>query len=148
MRKNKSLATVLLVLFVIAAIPTQAFAAEPRTEAVEGHTHQWYFDHYDTLYIPIDGEDHLRVRYPVYYCSVSGCNEVDVSAGIEATLPHSMTSYSYTGSNYHSGKYHYVRYERSCVQCSYSDGYWDHYLCPGNGHCILPQSVFPILKDK
>ena len=37
------------------------------------HTHQWRLDHYDTTYIPIDDETHLKTVYPVYYCTVSGC---------------------------------------------------------------------------
>ena len=116
MQKIKSLAAVFLALFILAAIPTQALAAEAHVDAITAHTHQWYFDHYDTTYIPIDDD--------------------------------TMTSYSYTGSNYHAGNYHYIRYERHCVQCGHSTGYWDHYSCPGNGHCILPQSVFPVLTDK
>ena len=117
-------------------------------DAITAHTHQWYFDHYDTTYIPIDDETHLKTLYPVYKCSVSGCSAFDIRDGYESTPSHTMTSYSYTGSNYHAGNYHYIRYERHCVQCGHSTGYWDHYSCPGNGHCILPQSVFPVLTDK
>ena len=100
-----------------------------------------------TTYIPIDDETHLKTLYPVYKCSVSGCSAFDIRDGYESTPSHTMTSYSYTGSNYHAGNYHYIRYERHCVQCGHSTGYWDHYSCPGNGHCILPQSVFPVLSD-
>ena len=89
-----------------------------------------------------------KTLYPVYKCSVSGCSAFDIRDGYESTPSHTMTSYSYTGSNYHAGNYHYIRYERHCVQCGHSTGYWDHYSCPGNGHCILPQSVFPVLTDK
>ena len=28
------------------------------------HTHQWRLDHYDTTYIPIDDETHLKTVYP------------------------------------------------------------------------------------
>lgn len=148
MQKIKSLAAVFLALFILAAIPTQALAAEAHVDAITAHTHQWYYDHYDTTYIPIDDETHLKTIYPVYYCSVPGCNEFDIRDGSSSVQAHSMSSYSYTGSNYHEGNYHYIRYERSCIQCGHSDGYWDSYRCPGNGHCILPQSVFPILTDK
>ena len=125
MQKIKSLAAVFLALFILAAIPTQALAAEAHVDAITAHTHQWYFDHYDTTYIPIDDETHLKTLYPVYKCSVSGCSAFDIRDG-----------------------YEYIRYERHCVQCGHSTGYWDHYSCPGNGHCILPQSVFPVLTDK
>lgn len=148
MQKIKSLAAVFLALFILAAIPTQALAAEAHVDAITAHTHQWYFDHYDTTYIPIDDETHLKTLYSVYKCSVSGCSAFDIRDGYESTPSHTMTSYSYTGSNYHAGNYHYIRYERHCVQCGHSTGYWDHYSCPGNGHCILPQSVFPVLTDK
>ena len=120
MQKIKSLAAVFLALFILAAIPTQAFAAET----------------------------HLKTVYPVYYCTVSGCTNSYLGNGASSTVSHTMSSYSYTGNNYHSGSLHYVRYEHSCLQCGRTTGYWDHYSCPGNGHCILPQSVFPVLTDK
>ncbi len=148
MRNIKSLSAVFLAVFVLAMIPMQAFAVEADAEAIAEHTHQWYFDHYATGYVPIDDETHMKSRHPVYYCSVSGCNEFDMRDGSPSTESHSMSSYSYTGSNYHEGNYHYIRYERSCHQCGHSDGYWDPYRCPGNGHCILPQSVFPVPADK
>ena len=54
----------------------------------------------------------------------------------------------YRGNNFQSGRLPYVRYEHSCLKCGRTTGYWDHYSCPGNGHCNLPQSVFPVLTDK
>ena len=54
MKKIKSLAAVFLALFILAAIPTQAFAAETHEGVATMHTHQWRLDHYDTTYIPID----------------------------------------------------------------------------------------------
>ena len=61
MQKIKSLAAVFLALFILAAIPTQAFAAETHEGvAINAHTHQWRLDHYDTTYIPIDDETHLE----------------------------------------------------------------------------------------
>lgn len=45
MQKIKSLAAVFLALFILAAIPTQALAAEAHVDAITAHTHQWYFDH-------------------------------------------------------------------------------------------------------
>lgn len=72
-KKIKSLAAVFLALFILAAIPTQAFAAETHEGVATMHTHQWRLDHYDTTYIPIDDETHLKTVYPVYYCTVSGC---------------------------------------------------------------------------
>lgn len=95
-----------------------------------------------------DDETHLKTVYPVYYCTVSGCTNSYLGNGASSTVSHTMSSYSYTGNNYHSGSLHYVRYEHSCLQCGRTTGYWDHYSCPGNGHCILPQSVFPVLTDK
>jgi len=148
MQKIKSLAAVFLALFILAAIPTQAFAAETHEEVATMHTHQWRLDHYDTTYIPIDDETHLKTVYPVYYCTVSGCTNSYLGNGASSTVSHTMSSYSYTGNNYHSGSLHYVRYEHSCLQCGRTTGYWDHYSCPGNGHCILPQSVFPVLTAK
>ena len=73
MKKIKSLAAVFLALFILAAIPTQAFAAETHEGVATMHTHQWRLDHYDTTYIPIDDETHLKTVNPVYYCTVSGC---------------------------------------------------------------------------
>ena len=148
MKKIKSLAAVFLALFILAAIPTQAFAAETHEGVATMHTQQWRLDHYDTTYIPIDDETHLKTVYPVYYCTVSGCTNSYLGNGASSTVSHTMSSYSYTGNNYHSGSLHYVRYEHSCLQCGRTTGYWDHYSCPGNGHCILPQSVFPVLTDK
>lgn len=52
MQKIKSLAAVFLALFILAAIPTQALAAEAHVDAITAHTHQWYFDHYDTTVYP------------------------------------------------------------------------------------------------
>lgn len=54
MQKIKSLAAVFLALFILAAIPTQAFAAETHEEVATMHTHQWRLDHYDTTYIYSD----------------------------------------------------------------------------------------------
>ena len=51
MQKIKSLAAVFLALFILAAIPTQAFAAETHEEVATMHTHQWRLDHYDITYI-------------------------------------------------------------------------------------------------
>ena len=51
---------------------------------ITAHTHQWYFDHYDTTYIPIDDETHLKTLYPVYKCSVSGCSAFDIRDGYES----------------------------------------------------------------
>lgn len=51
MKKIKSLAAVFLALFILAAIPTQAFAAETHEGVATMHTHQWRLDHYDTTYI-------------------------------------------------------------------------------------------------
>ena len=63
-KKIKSLAAVFLALFILAAIPTQAFAAETHEGVATMHTHQWRLDHYDTTYIPIDDETHLKTVYP------------------------------------------------------------------------------------
>lgn len=63
MKKIKSLAAVFLALFILAAIPTQAFAAETHEGVATMHTHQWRLDHYDTTYIPIDDETHLKTVY-------------------------------------------------------------------------------------
>ena len=41
MKKIKSLAAVFLALFILAAIPTQAFAAETHEGVATMHTHQW-----------------------------------------------------------------------------------------------------------
>lgn len=46
MKKVKSLAAVFLALFILAAIPTQAFAAETHEGVATMHTHQWRLDHY------------------------------------------------------------------------------------------------------
>ena len=72
MKKIKSLAAVFLALFILAAIPTQALAAEAHVDAITAHTHQWYFDHYDTTYIPIDDETHLKTPFLVVVLSTSG----------------------------------------------------------------------------
>ena len=101
MKKIKSLAAVFLALFILAAIPTQAFAAETHEEVATMHTHQWRLDHYDTTYIPIDDETHLKTVYPVYYCTVSGCTNSYLGNGASSTVSHTMSSYSYTGNNYH-----------------------------------------------
>ena len=102
MKKVKSLAAVFLALFILAAIPTQAFAAETHEGVATMHTHQWRLDHYDTTYIPIDDETHLKTVYPVYYCTVSGCTNSYLGNGASSTVSHTMSSYSYTGNNYHS----------------------------------------------
>ena len=94
MQKIKSLAAVFLALFILAAIPTQALAAEAHVDAITAHTHQWYFDHYDTTYIPIDDETHLKTLYPVYKCSVSGCSAFDIRDGYESTPSHTTVSYT------------------------------------------------------
>lgn len=96
MQKIKSLAAVFLALFILAAIPTQAFAAETHEEVATMHTHQWRLDHYDTTYIPIDDETHLKTVYPVYYCTVSGCTNSYLGNGASSTVSHTMSSYSYT----------------------------------------------------
>ena len=97
MKKIKSLAAVFLALFILAAIPTQAFAAETHEGVATMHTHQWRLDHYDTTYIPIDDETHLKTVYPVYYCTVSGCTNSYLGNGASSTVSHTMSSYSYTG---------------------------------------------------
>ena len=43
MQKIKSLAAVFLALFILAAIPTQALAAEAHVDAITAHTHQMVF---------------------------------------------------------------------------------------------------------
>ena len=80
--------------FILAAIPTQAFAAETHEEVATMHTHQWRLDHYDTTYIPIDDETHLKTVYPVYYCTVSGCTNSYLGNGASSTVSHTMSSYS------------------------------------------------------
>ena len=94
MQKIKSLAAVFLALFILAAIPTQAFAAETHEEVATMHTHQWRLDHYDTTYIPIDDETHLKTVYPVYYCTVSGCTNSYLGNGASSTVSHTMSSLS------------------------------------------------------
>ena len=94
MKKIKSLAAVFLALFILAAIPTQAFAAETHEGVATMHTHQWRLDHYDTTYIPIDDETHLKTVYPVYYCTVSGCTNSYLGNGASSTVSHTMSSYS------------------------------------------------------
>ena len=86
MKKIKSLAAVFLALFILAAIPTQAFAAETHEGVATMHTHQWRLDHYDTTYIPIDDETHLKTVYPVYYCTVSGCTNSYLGNGASSTV--------------------------------------------------------------
>lgn len=49
---------------------------------------------------------------------------------------HTYGSYSYTGSNYHSGAYHYYEYARSCYKCGSRDAYWSRITC--NGNCQVP----------
>lgn len=148
MQKIKSVTAVLLAVLLIAVFPIQAFAADAQLNATVAHTHKWYVDHYDYTYMQISDSQHYKMITPVKYCSVSGCSKVELGDSTTVTQSHSTGSYSYTGNNYHSGKYHYVRYEKNCSLCGYTEGYWDHYSCPGNGHCILPQSVFPVLTDK
>ena len=68
MKKIKSLAAVFLALFILAAIPTQAFAAETHEGVATMHTHQWRLDHYDTTYIPIEISPVLRDLITVIFC--------------------------------------------------------------------------------
>mgnify|MGYP000163848013 CR=1 FL=1 len=60
---------------------------------------------------------------------------------------HSMSGYSYTGNNYHSGTKHYFQYERHCTTsgCGHTETKWRSANCSGGNH-ILPLSIQPIAE--
>lgn len=136
MRNRKQLIAMLLAAVLLAAIPVQASA--------DTHTHQWSIDHYDYGYVPNGLSGHYVSKFPVFYCKVPGCNQSYIGDAPMILQSHTWSSYKLTGSNYHSGSLHYVRYEKHCIQCGYTDGYWSSYSCPGNGSCILPYAFSPV----
>lgn len=146
MKKFRLFTVVLLAIALLMTFPAQASATQGTIATAETHTHNLTFLKNMYLYYEDGASSHRKATQPAYLCTI--CNDViagEVSWTIES---HSMGNFSYTGANYHSGNNHYVCYERSCIQCGYSESYWEHYSCPGNGACILPQSFGPVLMEK
>ena len=148
MKRAKQMIAAILIILLIAAFPVQAFAAEAQVATATAHEHNWKFDHYAYSYFEVDSSNHAEGKVPVYKCTVSGCFEVDMGDFIWTTKSHTMSSYAYNYNNYHSGTRHYAEYSRSCNQCGYTESYWDDYPCPGNGNCIFPMSLKPVLTEK
>ncbi|MBS6462773.1 MAG: hypothetical protein KH352_05175 [Ruminococcus sp.] len=55
---------------------------------------------------------------------------------------HSDTTYTWTGTHYHSGASHFYRYSYVCDGCGYSNMVWQELPCTGPT-CNLPWSVNP-----
>ncbi|MBD5554292.1 MAG: hypothetical protein HDQ95_02785 [Roseburia sp.] len=146
MNKIKKLATVTLAVLILAVIPAGAFAAERQEAETAAHTHNYVYQGTVCTYISNDDATHIRRTSKGYQCSV--CGEVKTTDGTTEKQVHYMGASSYTGENYHSGSFHHARYKSSCIQCGHVNYKWIDYQCPGNGNCILPQSVTPVPAEK
>ncbi len=154
MKRIKVLISILLTMLLLIALQSATIAESREKELHDrSHTHTLVLDRYIYSYLKIDSIHHWKYITPVYKCSYPGCNYVESGDTTSILQTHSKsTGYSYyTGNNYHSGNYHYCEYARGCV-CGFvfydGDTQWRSYICPGNGNCILPQKITPILVDR
>ena len=138
--KRRFLALILALSFSLATAllnPINAYAVVPEEAIPMAHTHTGGGVYEDGC---IDnGSNHLH-RYIVRgTCTI--CGQYYESS---FTVPesHVITSI-YTGNNYHAGSLHYAQYKDICTWCGHTSYRWKSYSCPGNGHCILPQSYNP-----
>ena len=145
MKKCKSYFVLLLAVMLLAGISIQTFAAQPDdARAVQGCTHQYVRTQDVYTYWQIDGTRHMKQVMPSYLCTI--CGDVKFGEAVTAQEAHSF-HHSYTYNNFHSGSEHYNEIKSQCA-CGYSYTSWSSYPCPGNGNCILPFSVEPVLTEK
>lgn len=146
MYKIKKLATVTLAVLIFTVIPAGAFAAERQEAETAAHTHNYVYRSTSYGYSPNNDATHIKMTFPGYQCSV--CGDTKVVGEKTEIQSHTMGTSHYSGANYHSGNLHYVNYTSNCIQCGHAKAEWKSYKCPGNGNCILPQSVTPVPVEK
>ena len=146
MYKIKKFATVTLAVLILTVIPVRAFAAECQETEASKHTHNYVPMSANCKYVSTGDVSHIAITTSGYQCYGCG-NTKDVKKNMESQ-DHTMGASYYTGENYHSGSFHYARYKSSCIQCGHVIYKWTPYQCPGNGNCILPQSVTPVPAEK
>lgn len=146
MYKIKKFATVTLAVLIFTVIPVTAFAAECQETEASKHTHNFVRFSAPREYVSTGDTKHILITTSGYRCS--GCKTTKDVKRIMEPQDHIMGASYYTGENYHSGSFHYARYKSSCIQCGHIKLEWKPYQCPGNGNCILPQSVTPVPVEK
>lgn len=135
----------LLAAMLLVGISLQAVAAQSDdTRAAQGCTHNYVRTQDVYTYYQIDGTKHIKLVMPSYLCTI--CGDTKFGDAVTTQEAHQFHS-SYTHNNYHSGSNHYNEIRHQCA-CGYSYTTWMYYPCPGNGNCILPFSVEPVLTDK
>ena len=131
----------------ISAMPLSAFAEEtmepvnedPVDENIEPH-------HCEAFYTYLDNSQHQVKVYWYYIDTMTGTVFLTSMLAREYLDRHSVSSYSYSGNNYHSGTRHYFEYSGYCTRCGGLITKWESAACPGNGNCIAPFSVEPITE--
>lgn len=145
--KIKSITAFVLSLLFIITIPVQAYAVGEVELQDEELVHIYAYYTYMYSYAKYNSSSHYKGKASVYRCV--NCGDLLYDDDYEwTTESHSMSNYAYTGSNYHSGEKHYCQYERYCVSCGYTETKWTSYSCPGNGSCLLPQSITILPSEK
>lgn len=98
-------------------------------------------DHLEPFYEYIDNTQHAINWYEMFYnadlhvwLQNGKTDHIDYEG-------HTVSSYSYTGTNYHSEARHYFLYSGVCSKCGGTITRWSSGKCPGNGHCIAPLNV-------
>lgn len=141
MRKTSRVVALCMIGILMLLVPMQVSAKGTQEMAIGHSNHKWVYDHKATSYVENNLQTHYKMSYNVYVCSITGCNKVDVRDESTITQAHTKTGFCFAGDNFHDGEYHYALYKDTCIQCGHTVKHWEHYVCPGNGHCILPQAL-------
>lgn len=145
MKKGKRYLVLLFMVVLLAGISIHASAAQSDDiKSVQECAHNYIEAPTIYTYYQIDSVKHKKITTPGKRCS--NCGSIILGAQEITYEPHHFHE-SYTFENYHSGSQHFCKVKKQCA-CGYSTSYWKSYPCPGNGNCILPVSVEPVLADK
>ncbi len=145
MKKCKSYFVMLLAVMLFAGISIQAFAAQAGdVKSTQGCVHNYAAAPTIYSYYRISDTQHKKVATPGKKCTI--CESIVFDAPVTTYEAHQFHD-SYTFENYHSGSEHFCKVKGQCP-CGCTREYWDSYPCPGNGNCILPISIDPVLADK
>ncbi len=129
----KRITTAIFVL-ALAVLPTGAF--------LSAHTHSYVLSNAVESYYARDATTHRGVLTHYMVCKTCGHTEKFEIA--ERYDTHKFGGGVYNGVNQHIGTQHRVQYKKTCTLCGFSVTEWgDPYPCPGNGNCIVVNSMTP-----
>ncbi len=91
-------------------------------------------DHTQAFYFYLNNSQHQVKWYWWYVYTDTRVKFLTDVLEREYPENHTVSSYSYTGNNYHSGTKHYFEYAGYCEKCSGRVTKWVSGNCLGNGH--------------